>query len=362
MIEITHLSKAFEAERGKVEAVKDISLEVPEGKLFTLLGPSGCGKSTTLRCVAGLEKPEAGDITVGEDTYFSSRERVFIPPHKRGIGMVFQSYAIWPHMKVFDNVAYPLRIQRFPRAEVRRKVEKALSTVGLEGLEDRLAPQLSGGQQQRVALARALVTEPKILLLDEPLSNLDAKLREQMRLEIKELQQRLKVTTLYVTHDQTEALAISDFIAVMHEGELLDVGGPKEIYNQPKTKFTADFVGLINIFRGKVVGREGALGRVDTSIGTFSCPLSQEGGDVKEVVLFIRPENVRVSKDKPESKDNAFAGKIQSLIFLGEMVDGRVLVGEEILRARLHPSDPFTENERVYLSIEPESLIVIPAE
>jgi iron(III) transport system ATP-binding protein len=362
MIEITHLSKAFEAERGKVEAVKDISLEVPEGKLFTLLGPSGCGKSTTLRCVAGLEKPEAGDITVGEETYFSSKERVFIPPHKRGIGMVFQSYAIWPHMKVFDNVAYPLRIQRFPRAEVRHKVKKALSTVGLEGLEDRLAPQLSGGQQQRVALARALVTEPKILLLDEPLSNLDAKLREQMRLEIKELQQRLKITTLYVTHDQTEALAISDFIAVMHEGELLDVGGPKEIYNQPKTKFTADFVGLINIFRGKVVGREGALGRVDTSIGTFSCPLPQEGTDVKEVVLFIRPENVRVLKEKPESKDNVFAGKIQSLIFLGEMVDGRVVVGEEILRARLHPNAPFKETEKVYLSIEPESLIVIPAE
>ena len=178
MIEIINLKKAFEADKRMVQAVDDVTITVPEGKLFTLLGPSGCGKSTTLRCVAGLEKPEDGVIKVGERVFFSSKDRLFIPPHKRDIGMVFQSYAIWPHMTVFDNVAYPLRVQRMGKAQIKDKVAKALHTVGLEGLEDRLAPQLSGGQQQRVALARALVTEPTILLLDEPLSNLDAKLRE----------------------------------------------------------------------------------------------------------------------------------------------------------------------------------------
>ena len=184
----------MKGEKEKVSAVNKVSLTIPKGKLFTLLGPSGCGKSTTLRCVAGLEKPEEGEIKIGEEKVFSSKEKLFIPPNKRDIGMVFQSYAIWPHMTVFDNVAYPLRIKRFSREEVKEKVKKALCTVGLQGLEDRLAPQLSGGQQQRVALARALVKEPRILLLDEPLSNLDAKLREEMRLEIRGLQQRLRIT------------------------------------------------------------------------------------------------------------------------------------------------------------------------
>jgi len=196
MIRISNLVKRFVGEKEKVMAVNDVSIEVPEGKLFTLLGPSGCGKSTTLRCVAGLEKPEAGEINLSDETLYSSRKNIFVPAHKRDIGMVFQSYAIWPHMTVFENVAYPLRIKRTPREKIRTKVQKALNTVGLEGLEDRLAPQLSGGQQQRVSLARALVKEPKVLLLDEPLSNLDAKLREQMRLEIKELQDESWIGTI----------------------------------------------------------------------------------------------------------------------------------------------------------------------
>lgn len=361
MIEISNLTKRYKGANETIQAVEKVSLTVPAGKLYTLLGPSGCGKSTTLRCVAGLEKPEEGEIKIGQETQFSSKDKIFVPPYKRNIGMVFQSYAIWPHMNVFDNVAYPLKIQGLPKGEVREKVKKVLNTVGLEGLEDRPAPQLSGGQQQRVALARALVREPEVLLLDEPLCNLDAKLREQMRLEIKELQQRLRITTLYVTHDQTEALAISDLIAVMDQGRLLDVGGPKHIYNQPKTKFTADFIGLTNLVKGRIVLNEGGMGRVDTSLGQLRCLLHKESKVSDEVLIFIRPENLLVSKDKPLSQDNTFEGKIKSLIFLGEMLDCHILVGKEILRARLHPFSRLQEEERIHIRIEPESLITIPA-
>jgi iron(III) transport system ATP-binding protein len=258
-------------------------------------------------------------------------------------------------------VAYPLRIKRFSREVVKEKVKKALCTVELQGLEDRLAPQLSGGQQQRVALARALVKEPRVLLLDEPLSNLDAKLREEMRLEIRGLQQRLRITALYVTHDQTEALAISDLIAVMNEGKLLDLGRPKEIYDRPRTKFTADFIGLTNILRGKIL-EEGAIGKVETPIGVLFSPLPRGGITGEEVLMFIRPENVKVSKDKPLSLENTFEGEIKFLIFLGEILDCQILVSEKLIRARLHSSSRLREMEKVYIKIEPECLISIPAE
>jgi len=361
MIEISNLVKRFEGEKENVVAVSDVSIEVPEGKLFTLLGPSGCGKSTTLRCVAGLEKPESGEIRLAGETLFSSRSGTFVPAHKRDIGMVFQSYAIWPHMKVFDNVAYPLRIKRMPKAEIRQKVRKALATVGLEGLEDRLAPQLSGGQQQRVSLARALVKEPKVLLLDEPLSNLDAKLREQMRLEIKELQERLGITTLYVTHDQVEALAISDFIAVMSAGRLLDVAGPQEVYFRPRTRFTADFIGLTNILRGRVKAVKGDQGEVETKLGVLRSPLPGESRTGSEVMIFVRPEDVGVSRE-PAGVENEFEGRIKALIFLGEMVDCQIESGSELIRARLHPKSKLGEGERVYFGLSPEALISIPAD
>jgi len=361
MIELSNLSKNFDGEKEKVQAVQDVSIEVPEGELFTLLGPSGCGKSTTLRCVAGLEKPEKGEIRLGGEILFSSRENIFVPAHKRDIGMVFQSYAIWPHMKVFDNVAYPLRIKRLPREEIQVKVKKALETVGLEGLEDRLAPQLSGGQQQRVSLARALVKEPKVLLLDEPLSNLDAKLREQMRLEIKELQRRLNITTLYVTHDQVEALAISDSVAVMNRGRLLDVASPQDVYFRPKTRFAADFIGLTNILKGKVKKRETLMGEVETAVGPLKCPLPDQIRSGDTVLIFSRPEDVKVSKQKPASAENILEGEIKTLVFLGEMLDCQIVVGPELLRARLHPKSGLMEKERVYLTMDPESLISIEA-
>jgi iron(III) transport system ATP-binding protein len=361
MIEISNLSKSFESGNESVTAVNDVSIRVREGEFFTLLGPSGCGKSTTLRCVAGLEKPKAGKIEIGGETVFSSDEGIFIPGYKRDIGMVFQSYAIWPHMTVFDNVAYPLKIKRRPKDEIGARVKKTLDTVGLAGLEDRLAPQLSGGQQQRVSLARALIKEPKVLLLDEPLSNLDAKLREQMRLEIKELQERLNITTLYVTHDQTEALAISDSIAVMNRGKLLDVAVPKEIYFQPRSEFTADFIGLTNVLKGTLKGAVGELGRLDTPLGPIFCPMPAAGGNGDEFLIFFRPEDVSVSKERPAAQVNVFEGEVIALIFLGEIVDCQILVGGEIIRARVHPKSTLEKNQLVYIETEPTSMITIKA-
>src|SRR5438876_8807945 len=243
MLQVTMLRKTFTTERGGVRAVEDVSFTVEEGRFFTLLGPSGCGKTTTLRCVAGLERPEAGTIRL-DDAVLSGPGR-FMPTYARDIGMVFQSYAIWPHMTVFDNVAFPLRVARTRPTllEIRQRVSQALATVRLEGLQDRAATKLSGGQQQRLALARALVREPKLLLLDEPLSNLDAKLREQMRMELRQLQRTLRLTTLYVTHDQVEALAMSNVVAVMHQGRIMQTGAPREIYERPANRFVAEFIG-----------------------------------------------------------------------------------------------------------------------
>jgi iron(III) transport system ATP-binding protein len=359
MIDIMNLKKSFQSGKETFQALKGVSIHVPEGEFFTLLGPSGCGKSTTLRCLAGLETPDSGTIKIGGETVFSSEEGISIPAYRRDIGMVFQSYAIWPHMTVFENVAYPLKIQKRPREEIRARVDKALDTVGLTGLEDRPAPALSGGQQQRVSLARALVKEPKVLLLDEPLSNLDAKLREHMRYDIKELQERLGITTLYVTHDQTEALAVSDSIAVMNSGELLDMAGPRDIYFRPKSGFTADFIGLTNILKGSFGGQAESFAKVDTPIGQFLCPLPDVDQSGAEVMIYLRPEDVMVSAEAPASEVNVFEGEIKALVFLGEIIDCQIEVGGEIIRARLHPKTVLEKGQRVFMEADPESIITI---
>jgi iron(III) transport system ATP-binding protein len=361
MIDIKNLRKTFQSGKETFHALNGISIHVPEGEFFTLLGPSGCGKSTTLRCLAGLETPDSGTIEIGGETVFSSAEGITVPAYKRDIGMVFQSYAIWPHMTVFENVAYPLKIQKVSRSETRDRVAKALETVGLSGLENRPAPALSGGQQQRVSLARALVKEPKVLLLDEPLSNLDAKLREQMRYEIKELQERLGITTLYVTHDQTEALAVSDSIAVMNQGNLLDVAGPRDIYFQPRSEFTADFIGLTNILRGRIAGEEGGLACLDTPIGRLLCRSTGEPDKGGEFVIFLRPEDVTVSPDRPAAEVNVFEGEIAALVFLGELVDCQVQVGDQLIRARLHAKSDLKRKQRVFIEANPSDLITIQA-
>ncbi len=251
MISVKDLQKSFAGARGEVKALRGVSFEVGKGELFTLLGPSGCGKTTTLRCIAGLEQPLSGEILIDDQPVYSAASGTFIPPERRNIGMVFQSYAIWPHMTVFQNVAYPLA-KEASRAEIGERVARILDRLSLGALSDRLAPNLSGGQQQRVALARALVAQPQVLLLDEPLSNLDAKLREQMRFELKALQESFGITTVYVTHDQEEALALSDRIGLMHEGALIEVGSPADLYLRPAHRVTADFLGTANFVPAQV--------------------------------------------------------------------------------------------------------------
>ena len=242
-VSLDHVGKAFSG----ANAVRDITLTVEDGTFVSLLGPSGCGKSTTLRCIAGLEQNDAGRISIGERVVSDADRGVYLPANQRDVGMVFQSYAIWPHMTVFQNVGYPLRMRKAGKREIRERVERALSLVDMTDYISRPATKLSGGQQQRVALARAVAADPSLLLLDEPLSNLDAKLRDRMRFDLRELQLRLKLTAIYVTHDQSEAMVMSDKIAVMNEGRLLQVGAPMDIYEHPANRFVADFIGAANI-------------------------------------------------------------------------------------------------------------------
>lgn len=358
MVKVEGLRKKFVGQHGAVKAVDGISFEVPEGGLFTLLGPSGCGKSTTLRCIAGLEKPEDGEIHVGDRTVFSKKRGVAVPPHKRDMGMVFQSYAIWPHMTVFENVAYPLRVaKKFSGKQIKDKVEKALYLVKLTGLESRPAPYLSGGQQQRLALARALVREPKVLLLDEPLSNLDAKLREHMRLELRELQRRIKVTTIYVTHDQMEALALSNVIAVMQDGNIVQIGAPREMYEKPNSKFVADFFGSTNFVEGKVATCNGDAATVDTKHGMVCCAIPS-GTVGEDVLVSIRPENIDVTRS-PDTRDNVFEAKVEQAAFLGEFIDCRIDLGGTEMRVRVHPSLGLRHGDTVYLRFPPESCMIV---
>jgi len=360
MLRVSELIKTYS---GDVQAVRGISFNVTEGEFYTLLGPSGCGKTTTLRCVAGLENPNGGEITIGDQKVYSSEEHILVPGHRRDIGMVFQSYAIWPHMTVHDNVAFPLKHskRRVSKREMHDRVMKALSLVQLDSLADRPAPFLSGGQQQRVALARAMVYEPTVLLLDEPLSNLDAKLREEMRVELKLLVNRLKITTLYVTHDQIEALALSDRIAVMRLGEIIQEGTPREIYLQPKDAFTANFIGKTNMFEGQLAddGAKEGLVAVDASIGRLWCasPGGMKKGD--RVEILVRPEGVHVFHGGREEK-NVVEAEVKIVTFQGDCVEFQVDIGGTPCLVK---SDAFTDigNERrVHLYFSPDRCMVVP--
>jgi iron(III) transport system ATP-binding protein len=364
MVQISNLEKFFGEDKDRVHVLKGVSLEIPEGSLYTFLGPSGCGKTTTLRCVAGLERPDGGNISIDGKHVYSGSQGVYVPTNKRPIGMVFQSYAIWPHMTVFENVAYPMTIHRRPKEEIKRRVGDVLRIVGLHGLEDRPAPKLSGGQQQRVAFARALVNEPKVMLLDEPLSNLDAKLREQMRFEIKALQRRVNITTIYVTHDQGEALAISDQIAVMHGGKLIEVGNPYQLYSRPKRKFTATFLGLTNLIEGRVteLGDDSQPGRIETKKGVFSFVPATRMEKNQKAVLSVRPEHIEVHKAKPESSENVVEGVIKEAIFMGDAYHCQIAVGDELLRVHTHPFLTMSPGEKVYLRLDPQSCNGLPAE
>jgi iron(III) transport system ATP-binding protein len=332
VISVRDLEKTFAGARGEVRALRGVSFEVGRGELFTLLGPSGCGKTTTLRCIAGLEEPLAGEIVINDRVVFRAAEGIFIPPEQRRIGMVFQSYAIWPHMNVFQNVAFPLTQgqKRYPKSAVAEKVRAALKRVQLEGLEERPATDLSGGQQQRVAMARALVTEPKILLMDEPLSNLDARLREQMRVELRKITKSIDVTTLYVTHDQAEALSLGDRVCVMNAGEILQVAAPNEVYARPANLFVAQFVGEMNFVKGKVAGS----GKIDCPLGSIAASVPNGVGAGAEVTLAIRPEHVAVLP-APSHGTASTIGRVTSRNYLGDAALAEVEINGVTLLAKL---------------------------
>jgi iron(III) transport system ATP-binding protein len=322
-------------------------------EFVTLLGPSGCGKTTMLRMIAGFEKPSTGEIRI--DDMVVNSDKIFVPPEKRNIGMVFQSYAVWPHMTVFDNIAYPLKIARAPKAKIKEKVEWILEKVHLSQYVDRIPSQLSGGQQQRVALGRALVAEPRVLLLDEPLSNLDAKLRESMRFEIKAIQRELGITVVYVTHDQTEAMAMSDRIFVIYKGIVQQVGGPTEIYRRPVNQFVADFVGKVNFLPG-----EAKEGRIELSGMGQSIPY--QGPCTGKVIVALRPENISILSPKggavPGSGgirpgESRLEGRLISQFYLGDVNDCRVDINGETLRviADSFSYDDLREGQNVSLAL-----------
>ncbi len=357
-VTVDGLHKSYIAQGRPVAAVRGVSFNIREGEFYTLLGPSGCGKTTTMRCIAGLEHSTQGEIWVQGKLVSSAAKNIFVPPNKRDIGMVFQSYAIWPHMTVFQNVAFPLNVAgiKTNSKEMRDRVEEALALVELEGYGDRFATQLSGGQQQRLALARAIVRRPALLLLDEPLSNLDARLRDTMRTELRALQRRLGITTLYVTHDQTEALSMSSRIAVMENGEIVQEATPRELYGAPSNAFVAEFLGVSNSIPCTVteIGSECA---VETSFGRVRVTSSGGTNAGATGVVAIRPEHLRIHRSGGVA--NGFAARIQSISFFGEQSECRVEVNGMVLRARVPSDTEFAGGDDVWLELPQPSCRLI---
>jgi iron(III) transport system ATP-binding protein len=387
VLEVQNLVKTFDGERlkrrkrrdqsatngeapARVFAVNNVSFTVQPGELFTLLGPSGCGKSTTLRSIAGLEQPDSGVVSVGGNVLFAAGssvpKKVNVPANKRGLGMVFQSYAIWPHMTVFENVAFPLRVrargQRPGKREITERVQRVLETMELLQYADRHATKLSGGQQQRLALARAIVIEPSLLLLDEPLSNLDAKLRESLRFELKRLQRELGITSIYVTHDQIEALSLSSNIAVMRAGEVVQLGKPRDIYENPQSKFVAQFIGTSNFIDGTVASRDGDRHVVETRDGRLTLDSAAHMPNGTEVVVSIRPEAVMLTTERPLNAANIWEGQVTTRAFLGDAVDHVVAVGKHEIRARCLPHVSHAPGTAVYLDMDPSKLALVPVD
>lgn len=349
---ISNLRKTY----GGCRAVDGLDIELRKGEFFTLLGPSGCGKSTTLRCVAGLETPDDGEIILDGQILTSVPKGIFVPPQKRRMGFVPQSYATWPHMSVFENIEFGLRIRRVRRRERLERVERILKHVELQGLEKRYPTQLSGGQQQRVALARALVIEPDVLLLDEPLSNLDAVLRASMRHELKALQRRLGITTIYVTHDQAEAMVMSDRIAVMRAGRLEQVGTPYEIYEQPATPFVAGFIGAVNLIPCRLIRVQDGFAEVEALGFRIMCRLGPSHGTGR--ILVIRPERIGIVKNHGVV-ENGFVGKVVDVDYLGSFLEYRVECGNQLIKVHARHSQFFEKGTKVGLTVPREEAILI---
>jgi iron(III) transport system ATP-binding protein len=349
-ITIKGLSKHFGAGETDVAAVSDLDLDIRDNQFVTLLGPSGCGKTTTLRLIAGYITPDAGTIHV-DDRLVSAPGSV-VPPDARRMGMVFQNYAVWPHKTVFENVVFGLKIRKVAAAVARRRVEETLALVNLTGLERRYPNELSGGQQQRVALARSLVVEPEILLLDEPLSNLDAKLRERMRTELKVLQRRTGITFVYVTHDQAEALALSDMVAVIHGGRLQQYGSPHDVYSRPANRLVADFMGLVNLVPGIVITAQNGVGTVEAAKSLHLDVAMPDGASAGEAIeIAIRPENIRLKS--ANGQDGAVRATISERTFLGNVSEYYArLASGQVLRVQTHPLQQFAIGEQVAVEVD----------
>ena len=357
-VEIDRLSKRFGAE----QAVREVSLSVAQGEFVTLLGPSGCGKTTTLRCIAGLEHPDEGDIRIDGKEVVSAGRGIYLDPEDRNIGMVFQSYAVWPHMTVFDNVAYGLRVRRAGGAQLREQTMKALELVGLAALAERYATKLSGGQRQRVALARAIAYRPNVILFDEPLSNLDAKLREQMRAELVRLQHEVGITSIYVTHDQSEALVMSDQVVVMNEGRIQQIADPHTLYTRPASVFVAKFIGVANLLEATLRGRDGAICELEVIPGAGHAPLHLRaiGGEGAargaKVFLCLRPEDVELHAERPNDSSgaNLLEGEIIDTAYLGSYLECRVRVGRYEVCVQTDHHELFAPQQQVFLTFQPD--------
>ena len=337
---------------GEIVALKGVSLEIKHGELFTLLGPSGCGKTTLLRIIAGLEYPDEGRV------YFDGSDVTDLKTYERGAVLVFQNYALWPHMTVYENIAYGLKIRKVPRDEIKERVKRALELVKLEGYEDRYPTQLSGGQQQRVALARALAVQPKLLLLDEPLSNLDAKLRIEMRSEIKRIQRELDITVIYVTHDQEEAMALSDRVAVMNFGVIEQVGTPREIYQRPKTKFVADFMGKNNILPAKILEIKNGRATLEVLGHRISgIPAENILGDYSDLYFSIRPEKVSLT---PFEGAQAFEGRVDLVEYYGFFVEIVIKIKDMFFFVRVPDlKEPLKQGDNVKVYFNPRDVILL---
>jgi iron(III) transport system ATP-binding protein len=359
-IVISNLTKTFTRRSGeKVRAVDDISLEVALGEFLVLLGPSGCGKTTLLRLLAGLEHPESGSIAIGGTVVYDRSAGISVAPENRPASMVFQSYALWPHMTAFENVAYPLRSRRVGKDEVHRRVTEVLEMVGVERLAAQLPSQMSGGQQQRIALARAVVAGEDAVLFDEPLSNVDAKVRDHLRLEMLRMQRELGFTAVYVTHDQEEAMTLGTRIAVLQEGRIAQLGSPREVYERPASRYVANFVGAADELPGRVVERGGDLVVVETGVGRLAVATAN-APDASEVVVVVRPEAWRI--DASDRAENQLPAVVEASVFLGgARTEYLARAGDTRLRVWDREGAELASGTAISVSVDPERLLVYPA-